>query len=101
MHANTHKYAHTLDADNFVHCEGMVTHIDVVCFLLLCAKIFLVRKNLALRKMILSIRLSDQEGAPKVQEMLIKEEKSCKCNLLSSLAIELLNDLSLRQYPTF
>ncbi|XP_061098562.1 ras and Rab interactor 3 [Conger conger] len=38
--------------------------------------IFLVRKNMALRKMILSIRLSDLEGAPKVQEMLIKEEKS-------------------------
>ncbi|KAJ8341883.1 hypothetical protein SKAU_G00341740 [Synaphobranchus kaupii] len=38
--------------------------------------VFLVRKNMALKKMILSVRLSDQEGAPKVQEMLIKEEKS-------------------------
>ncbi|XP_035240270.1 ras and Rab interactor 3 [Anguilla anguilla] len=38
--------------------------------------IFLVRKNMALRMMILSVRLSDQQGAPMVQEILIKEEKS-------------------------
>ncbi|KAG7461139.1 hypothetical protein MATL_G00206820 [Megalops atlanticus] len=38
--------------------------------------IFLVRKNPILKKMVLSVRLPDQEGAPQVQDLLIKEEKS-------------------------
>ncbi|MFT7810601.1 ras and Rab interactor 3 isoform X1 [Arapaima gigas] len=38
--------------------------------------IFLVRKNPALKKMVLSVRLCDQEGVPQVQDHLIKEEKS-------------------------
>ncbi|KAG7465799.1 hypothetical protein MATL_G00157430 [Megalops atlanticus] len=38
--------------------------------------IFLVRKNISRKRMILSVRLSDQEGAPHVQDILIKEEKS-------------------------
>ncbi|KAJ8396896.1 hypothetical protein AAFF_G00012190 [Aldrovandia affinis] len=41
--------------------------------------IFIVRKNIALKRMILSVRLSDQEGAPQVTEMLIKEDKSLIC----------------------
>ncbi|KAI1897833.1 hypothetical protein AGOR_G00087340 [Albula goreensis] len=38
--------------------------------------IFLVRKNTSLKMMVLSVRLSDQEGEPQVQDLLIKEEKS-------------------------
>ncbi|XP_048841556.1 ras and Rab interactor 3-like [Brienomyrus brachyistius] len=38
--------------------------------------VFLVRKNPCLKKMVLSVRLSDQEGVPQVQDLLIKDQKS-------------------------
>ncbi|KAL4623848.1 ras and Rab interactor 3-like isoform X1 [Arapaima gigas] len=38
--------------------------------------IFLVRKNADLKKMVLSVRLSDQESSSQILDLLIKEEKS-------------------------
>ncbi|MGH0154520.1 UNVERIFIED_CONTAM: hypothetical protein FKN15_029848 [Acipenser sinensis] len=40
------------------------------------AGIFLVKKNLNLKKMVLSVRFPDQSGAPHIQDILIKEEKT-------------------------
>ncbi|XP_041121845.1 ras and Rab interactor 3-like [Polyodon spathula] len=40
------------------------------------AGIFLVKKNLNLKKMVLSVRFPDQNGAPHIQDILIKEEKT-------------------------
>lgn len=38
--------------------------------------VFLVRKNTSLDRMVLSVRIPDQEGAPQLQDLLIQEEKS-------------------------
>ncbi|MBN3325445.1 RIN3 protein, partial [Atractosteus spatula] len=38
--------------------------------------IFLVKKNANLKKMVLSVRFSDKDGKPRIQDILIKEEKS-------------------------
>ncbi|KAL2099003.1 hypothetical protein ACEWY4_005483 [Coilia grayii] len=39
-------------------------------------RIFLVRKDPSLKAMVLAVRLADQEGAPQIQELVVKEEKT-------------------------
>ncbi|XP_076156905.1 ras and Rab interactor 3 isoform X2 [Alosa pseudoharengus] len=39
-------------------------------------RIFLVRKDPSLKAMVLAVRLPDQGGAPQIQELVVKEEKS-------------------------
>lgn len=44
----------------------------------LCTQIFLVRKSPDQKAMVLSVRVSNQQEELQVQDILVKEEKSCE-----------------------
>ena len=61
-----------------------ITNITVEIFpydidsVTLCTQIFLVRKSPDQKAMVLSVRVSNQQGELQVQDILVKEEKSCE-----------------------
>lgn len=72
-------------------------HVEEKCYLpttsvtaislLLYPQIFVVRRDVSQKPMVLSVRLPDQKGEPQVKELHVKEEKSCESFCLQNMIL--------------